>query len=88
MQNISGSAANWNKSPLEKRSNDVVIAEEVIEERKEMDPKAMKLLLKKLHDASEDINLLYNEFPLKHLGDSSIMLKSVIRSIENNFSRN
>ena len=86
MENISGSAANWNKNPLEIRIKPVEVEE--VEERKEMDTKAMKILLKKLQDASNDINNLYIEFPLKHLGDSSIMLKSVIRSIENNFSKN
>lgn len=87
MNNISGSAANWNKSPLDNRKKTAVVEEEV-EERKVMDPKLMKELLKKLNDASNDINLLYTEFPLKPLGDSSIMLKSVIRSVENSFSKN
>lgn len=86
MQNISGTAENWNKSPLEKRTKELV--EEVVVERKEMDPKVLKTLLKKLEDASKDIKDLYTEFPLKNLGDSHIMISSAISSLQKNISRN
>jgi len=101
MNNISGSAGKWvnnedvvvdakkiSKRSYEEKENLESLDGEIITEDKVFDLNDIEIILNKLEKVYEDIDKIYQKSPKKDISDSSIMLKSAIRSLKNQFSKN
>jgi hypothetical protein len=93
MNNITGSAAKWvnDEDKTQKRVLDKKTINDEIE-KNEIDIisniEQIGKLMQSIEIISNNIDEIYEKLPKKDISDSSIMLKSVIRSLRNVYNKN
>lgn len=80
MDNITGSAASWLNDKKENKKSNNFKEEEIIEIKK-FDTTELNDLIRDLKNYSDKIDEIYTKNPKKELSDSSVLMRSAIRSL-------